>query len=63
MSIQDYLFSVVISEASELVTNTNLPFLEISERLGFSDQFYFSRRFKQKYGLSPREYRNKTRIY
>jgi len=61
MSIQEYLYSVLLSEASHLIMNTNLSFLEISERLGFSDQFYFSRRFKQKYGLSPRAYRNRTR--
>ena len=58
MSIQEYLYNILLSEASKLVLNTNLSFGEISERLGFSDQFYFSKKFKEKYGISPRKYRN-----
>ena len=46
----------------KIVEVCNLSALEISERLGFCDQFYFSRRFKEKYGSSPREYRKKTNI-
>lgn len=33
---------------------------EISEKLGFYDQFYFSRCFTEKYGLSPTKYRKKV---
>ena len=29
----------------------------ISERYGFCDQFYFSRRFKEKFGVTPQKYR------
>ena len=61
MSIQDYLSDIVLTEASGLIVNTSLSLGEISEQLGFFDQFYFSRRFKQKYGLSPREYRQRSR--
>lgn len=37
---------------------------EISDILGFTDQFYFSRVFKRETGYTPREYRNycKTQI-
>ncbi len=58
MSIQEYLYNILLSEASHLILNTHLSFAEISERLGFSDQFYFSRKFKEKYGVSPRKYKS-----
>ena len=60
MSIQEYLYNVILSEASQLLMCTTLSVSEISDRLGFSDQFYFSRKFRQKYGLSPRDYRKLT---
>ncbi|MBQ8868969.1 MAG: AraC family transcriptional regulator [Oscillospiraceae bacterium] len=37
--------------------NTQLPLYRISDELGFYDQFYFSRRFKEKYAVSPLKYR------
>lgn len=57
MSVQEYLYNILLSNASHLILNTKLSFLEISEKLGFSDQFYFSRKFKEKYGISPRKYK------
>lgn len=33
---------------------------EISDRLGFCDQFYFSRCFSEKYGMPPTKYRKKV---
>ena len=30
---------------------------EIADRLGFCDEYHFSRRFKQVVGLSPKEFR------
>lgn len=57
MSVQEYLYDVLLSEASRLLLKGNRSVQEISEKLGFSDQFYFSRRFKEKYGNAPREYK------
>ena len=31
---------------------------DIAEMLGFSDQYYFSKVFKQQYGVSPQTYRS-----
>ena len=47
-----------IEDAKELLLNPELSVREISEMLGFSDQHYFSRSFKNFTGLSPNEYRN-----
>lgn len=47
----------IIDRAGELMHDRGLTDREIAERLGFCDQFYFSRRFKQITGRSPREFR------
>jgi AraC-like DNA-binding protein len=43
--------------ASELLVETNLQIQEIAKRVGYEDQFYFSRLFKSVHGLSPQHYR------
>jgi transcriptional regulator GlxA family with amidase domain len=48
-------------KAEQMLKNSTMSVAEISERLGFSEQFYFSKCFKQNFGLPPREYR-KTKI-
>ena len=46
-----------MARCEELLCDTDLSLSEISERFGFCDQFYFSRRFKAKYGETPRDTR------
>lgn len=62
MSIRQYVDELVLSRAEQLLKNTKLPIRDISDSLGFCDQFYFSRQFKKWSGVSPREYRNTCRI-
>lgn len=57
MSIIDYIYNSIMFEAGQLLSNSNISVLAVSEKFGFSDQFYFSKRFKAKFGMSPREYR------
>ncbi len=52
-----YIEDLVLIEAELLLKNTNLTVAEIAARLGFCDQFYFTRRFTLRYRISPREYR------
>jgi AraC-like DNA-binding protein len=47
----------VIDRACELMQHGTLTDRQIAERLGFCDEFYFSRRFKQITGRSPRHWR------
>ena len=61
MSVQEYLYNILLLNASHLISSTNLSLLEISEELGFSDQFYFSRKFKEKYGISPMKYKQQNK--
>lgn len=57
ISVNEYVCNTVLAEAERLLSVSNIPIAEISNQLGFSDQFYFSRKFKEKFGVSPREYR------
>lgn len=41
----------------ELSTHRSLPISTIARRLGFTDSSHFTRAFKDRYGLSPRQYR------
>ncbi len=62
MTIGSYIDEAIIFEAEQLLCKTELTVLEISERFGFCDQFYFSRRFKEKYGETPQKYRRNRPI-
>ena len=46
-----------IERAKQLLAYTDWPIAELAGRLGFSDQFNFSNRFKKQVGQSPAAYR------
>lgn len=46
-----------LQQASWLLSNTSLSVEAIIHAVGYDNSSYFYRRFKEKYGLSPREYR------
>jgi len=55
----EYLISLRIAEAKQLLRNRpDLLIADIAEAAGFSDQFYFSRVFKNITGKTPSEFRN-----
>jgi AraC-like DNA-binding protein len=43
--------------ASRLLRDRDRPLKQIADACGFCDEFHFSRRFKQKVGLSPSDFR------
>lgn len=53
----EYLLHLRLAKAAELLSHTLLSCGEIGEKTHFSDSNYFSRKFKERYGLSPRLYR------
>ncbi len=57
--IGKYIDDQVMFTAELDVCNGELSIKSISDRLGFCDQFYFSRCFSKKYGISPANYRKK----
>lgn len=57
-SITEYITTLRIEKAKELLTNSNVLTYEVSEQIGISDPSYFSLLFKKHTGLTPKEYRN-----
>jgi AraC family transcriptional regulator, arabinose operon regulatory protein len=56
-SPRDYLHLLRIHRACQLLRNSTLSVKEIAGRLGYQDQFHFSRQFKAFQGVPPSEYR------
>lgn len=59
VKFKEYLNSLRINRALELIGDPDLSVSEISEKCGFSDPYYFSKVFKKITGLTPTEYRKK----
>jgi AraC-like DNA-binding protein len=54
----EYLTTLRIDKAKKLLTQRSFKSVEtVSALCGFTDNFYFSKKFKQHTGYSPREYR------
>ncbi len=58
MSFNDYIRKVRIEKAKELLLNTELSTIEISEMVGINSNTYFSTLFKKQYGVSPSKFRS-----
>jgi AraC-like DNA-binding protein/mannose-6-phosphate isomerase-like protein (cupin superfamily) len=57
----EYLVDIRIQHAIDLLLNTDITITEIAYQVGFNDGNYFSRHFKKKLKLSPRDYRLNNR--
>ncbi len=56
-----YLTELRLSSAADLLRGgTSRSITEIARMCGYNDPLYFSRMFKKKYGVSPREYIKET---
>ena len=58
----DYINSLRLSDAVDLLYSTNLPVTEIAYTTGFSTLRTFNRAFLRRYGVSPSSYRKQNRI-
>ena len=53
----DYVNSVKLRHAQDLLTFTGMSVSEVAYSLGYSSCYYFSRLFKKTFSMSPSEYR------
>lgn len=60
-SAMDYLTELRINQAKQLMGKTNERLREIARQVGYSDEFYFSRKFKQQQGMAPTIYMKSRR--
>lgn len=56
-SFLQYLLDLRIGAAQQMLTETTMKIYQIAEDTGFGDASYFSYCFKQRCGLSPKEFR------
>lgn len=61
-NFSDYLTSVRIAKAKELLCCTSKMIYEIAYESGFRDYRYFSQIFKKHTGLTPRQFQNSANI-
>ncbi|MEG0384381.1 MAG: AraC family transcriptional regulator [Solibacillus sp.] len=52
----DYLTRLRIEHAKDLLQRTNDPLRTIALKVGFNDEYYFNRRFKQVEGIPPKQF-------
>lgn len=52
-----YMIDSKIAKAKEILVTTSLPMDQVASLCGYADPLYFSRIFKKRVGISPREYR------
>lgn len=57
LSVSDFIFEMLYSEARRMLLHSDISIKELSERLHFSDQSSFGKFFKRKAGVSPFQYR------
>jgi AraC-like DNA-binding protein len=62
MTPYQYYIQMRIHRAQELLTHSDLSIKEIASLLNFENQFYFSRFFKKKTGLTPSQWRTEESI-
>lgn len=49
-----------MEQACELLAHTGMRISDVARAVGFDDEAYFARRFRQWFGVSPRDYRNRA---
>jgi len=61
MTVEKYLFSLRLNRGRELLRQSDLPVLDVALAAGFSTAGHFSRSYKAKFGLAPRDERRSAR--
>jgi len=62
MTPSEYINSLRVNYASNLLINTNTPVIDICYTCGFQNLSYFYRVFKRTYNLSPGDFRKQYTI-
>ncbi|MGL5317786.1 MAG: response regulator [Bacteroidales bacterium] len=61
--VKELVNEIRIEKAKTLLRKTDLPICDIAEKVGFSQQRYFSRIFKSEVGITPSEFRSEERSF
>ena len=58
---KELLMEKRMQQARYLLENSQIPVTDIIESVGYDNTSYFYRKFRERYGVSPKEYRKNTR--
>lgn len=61
-TVKQYISHARCRRAAELLANSSLQIQEISHYVGYEDNNYFAKVFKQVMGMTPQEYRRREKI-
>ncbi len=66
-SVMEFLTQIRLNKAKQLMLGTGGRLRDVAHQVGYKDEFYFSRKFKKEFGLSPTAYskskQNKLAVY
>jgi AraC-like DNA-binding protein len=62
VGLEKYLQNLRLEEAKQLLKTGNLSVAQIAKACGFKPGSHFARFFRKKTGVSPQQFRNKTRL-
>lgn len=54
----DFLLDLRVEQACKLLRTRGLKTYEVAKEVGYDDPYYFSRMFKKKVGVSPKDFKN-----
>ncbi|MEK5040049.1 helix-turn-helix domain-containing protein [Sporosarcina sp. FSL K6-3457] len=60
-NVMNYLTDLRINQAKRYLAQTDILFRDIALKVGYSDEYYFSRKFKKEVGMSPSEFVKNSR--
>lgn len=63
ITLQKYILNVRIQRSKSLLEQTDYSIKEISFSVGMTDEYYFSRVFRQAVGVPPSQYRTNTKTH
>ncbi len=59
ITLRQYIISYRLKAAKRMLELTSKSMAEIAEEVGFTDASYFTKTFRQSFGITPKEWRNK----
>ncbi|MNR08467.1 HTH-type transcriptional activator RhaS [compost metagenome] len=60
LSITDFIKSVRLKRAAQLLKDGHMSIAEVAYAVGFNDRKYFSKEFKKQFGVVPSDYASKS---
>jgi signal transduction histidine kinase/DNA-binding response OmpR family regulator len=62
MSVNDFVKSIRLKKAAQLIKQQEYTIYEIAYAVGFSDSKYFSKEFSRQFGMTPSAYKNAAKL-